>query len=90
MTFSNDGIPWINSYFSFHDRCDSHKVYVSTANGKLSKTPTETLGKNANGRMDNAVMINASAKGKYTWRVDCIEEGTGKTDRGDTWKFIVA
>jgi len=54
--------------------------YLKPQQRPWAKTPME---------MDNAVMINASAKGKYTWRVDCIEEGTGKTDRGVTWKFTV-
>ena len=40
--------------------------------------------------MDNAVMVKGSAKEKYLWRVDCVQESTGKVKRGDTWKFTVA
>ena len=70
-------------------RCGSHNVRVSSAKGKLPKTTFSVLSKNANERMDNVVMISGYDKGKYVWRVDCVEEGTGKVKKGDVWKFTV-
>jgi hypothetical protein len=71
------------------NRCETNKVYVSTANGALPQTPTKTLNDNANGRPDNVVLINGTNDGVYRWKVDCIEEETGKIREGDIWTFIV-
>ena len=71
------------------NRCESNKVYVSTANGDLPTTPTKTLHKNANGRPDNVVIINGNNAGVYSWKVDCIEEEAGNIRVGDIWTFTV-
>ena len=70
-------------------RCQSNKIYVSTANGELPLTPTKTLGNNSNGRPDNVIMISGNDDGVYTWRVDCIEEYTGNVRKGNNWTFTV-
>jgi len=69
-------------------RCSSHNVYVSSADGDLPSTST-SLSQNANGRMNNALMINGINAGEYQWRVDCVDEESGDVMEGDLWKFTV-
>ena len=70
-------------------RCASNKVYISTTDGDIPQSPTKTLAINANGRPDNVVRVDAVNDGSYSWRVDCIEEGTGDVREGDVWTFTV-
>merc|ERR1712018_755744 len=70
-------------------RCESNKIYVSSADGDIPDIPTKTLSNNANGRPDNVVKIDVVNDGIYSWRVDCVEEDTGDIRKGDIWTFAV-
>ena len=64
-------------------------MYVSTANGGLPPNPTKKLSNDANGRSNNVITFSGKRKGVFQWRVDCIEEGTGKIRKGDVWTFTI-